>query len=493
MSKIFLNKRSWKVLVTFLIVLGLCTVLSACSDDDELANPSRASILVTHEISSAKIGASARALGSDIHSVIYYCYNSQGVRTFGPAQLVKAHQVLLQAVPVESTSIGMTYYNSDGKALAYYSQPVSLKVGQVYEVTNPEWKYLDEIDNMVGLEIAQDEMRLHTGDDAIFYALALFKDATSGKVYPQLFTGMCDWKSSNTKVASLTKQTDDGENTLGNGKFYTLAAGSAEISASFQKYTDTVTLNVTDADITGVKFAETEVTLPLGLPSYECPLIATWSDGETTDVSYQSNWSSSNIDRVLASYGAIFPKSCHETEEQPTTITATCTSKGNSYQAQCKVTVVEGTFKSLSVALDPETLYVGETSFIDVFAKFAVNGTEKTYEIGDAGSYTVTSSNPEVAAIDFYGMTIEGLAVGTTDLSVNFANGDIKDSAKTTVSVVERGTSDGQVDTDDNTGDATGDNTGDNTGDEGGDEGVDGSDEGQDGGDIDIGGLIGGL
>lgn len=484
MSKFFLNKRSWKVLVAFLMVLGLCTVLSACSDDDELANPSRASILVTHEIASGKVGAAARALGSDIHSVVYYCYNSQGVRTFGPAQLVKAHQILLQAVPVESTSIGMTYYNSDGKALAYYSQPVSLKVGEVYEVTNPEWKYLDEIDNMVGLEIAQDEMRLHTGDEAIFYALALFKDAESGKVYPQLFTGMCDWKSSNTKVASLTKQTDDGESTLGNGKFYTLAAGSADISASFQKYTDTVTLNVTDADITEVKFAETDITLPLGLPSYECPLMATWSDGETTDVSYQSNWSSSNIDRVLASYGAIFPKACHEEEEQPTTITATCTSNGNSYQAQCKVTVVEGTFKGLSVSLDPETLYVGETSFIDVFAKFAVNGTEKNYIIGDSGSYTVTSSNPEVAAIDFYGMTIEGLAVGTTDLSVNFENGDIKDSTKTTVSVVERGSSDVPGDQDE-----TGDNTGDNTGDEGGD----GSDEGQDGGDIDIGGLIGGL
>ena len=89
-----------------------------------------------------------------------------------------------------------------------------------------------------------------------------------------------------------------------------------------------------------------------------------------------------------------------------------------------------------------------------------------------------------VAAIDFYGMTIEGLAVGTTDLSVSFENGDIKDSTKTTVSVVERGSSDVSGDQDE-----TGDNTGDNTGDEGGD----GSDEGQDGGDIDIGGLIGGL
>ncbi len=481
MSKIFLNKRSWKVLVTFLIVLGLCTVLSACSDDDELANPSRASILVTHEISSAKIGASARALGSDIHSVIYYCYNSQGVRTFGPAQLVKAHQVLLQAVPVESTSIGMTYYNSDGKALAYYSQPVSLKVGQVYEVTNPEWKYLDEIDNMVGLEIAQDEMRLHTGDDAIFYALALFKDATSGKVYPQLFTGMCDWKSSNTKVASLTKQTDDGENTLGNGKFYTLAAGSADISATFQKYTDTVTLNVTDADITGVKFAETEVTLPLGLPSYECPLIATWSDGETTDVSYQSNWSSSNIDRVLASYGAIFPKSCHETEEQPTTITATCTSNGNSYQAQCQVTVVNGTFKGVSVNIDPEPVYVGESSIIEVFATFTVNGAEKSYEIDDSSSYTVTSSDPKVASVSLYGISLEGLSVGTTELTVKFDSGEIKGDITVTVPVIERSASGTDVDTDEDGGNEDGDGTGDSEG--------DGSGEGEDGGDIDIGGL----
>lgn len=480
MSKFFFNKRSWKVLVAFLMVLGLCTILSACSDDDELANPSRASILVTHEIAAGKVAASARALGSDIHSVVYYCYNKQGVRTFGPAQLVKAHQILLQAVPVESVSIGMTYYNSDGKALAYYSQPVSLKVGEVYEVTNPEWKYLDEIDNMIGLQIAQDEMRLHTGDDAIFYAMALFKDAESGTIYPQLFTSMCTWKSDNTGIASLTKNTDDGESTLGDGKFYTFAAGTANISASFRNYTSTVPLNVTDADITSVKFAESEITLPLGLPSYDSPLIATWSDGETTDVSYQSSWSSSNVDRVLASYGAIFPKACHEEEEQPTTITATCTSNGTSHQAQCKVTVVEGEFKGVSASIDPDPLYVGETSFIDIFAHFTVNGTEKKYELNDPNCFTVTSSNSDVASVDSYGMTIDGLAVGSTDLAVKFSSGELSAETKTTISVVARDASGDQ----DVTGD---DNTGDNTGDDAGDASGDDSGEGEDGGDIDIG------
>ncbi len=82
-----------------------------------------------------------------------------------------------------------------------------------------------------------------------------------------------------------------------------------------------------------------------------------------------------------------------------------------------------------------------------------------------------------MAAIEPYGTEIKGLTVGTTDLIVNFASGDIKDSAKTTVSVVERDTSGDQ----DTTGDATGDNTG--------DEGGEGSGEGQDGGDIDIGNM----
>lgn len=494
MSKFFLNKRSWKVIVAFLMVLGFCTVLSACSDDDDLGDPTRASILVTHSIASAKMEATARSLGSDIRSVIYYCYNSQGVRTFGPAQLAKTPQILLQAVPVESTSIGMTYLDGDGKAIAYYSQPVSLKVGEVYEINDPDWKYLNEIDNMEGLEIVQDDMRVHTGDEATFYATALFKDKESGKLYPQLFNTMCDWKSSNTSVASSTKS-DESESSSIKGKFYTFNAGTTQISATFQKYTATVTLDVTEATITKVKLSETEVTLPLGLPCYELPLTATWSDGKETDVSYQSNWSTSNGDRVLVSYGYIFPKASHEAEEEPTVITASCTSNGQNHQDQCKVTVVDATYKnkSLSIKVDPEPLYVGDTSFIGVFATFTINGSDKSYEIDDVNYYTVTSSKPEVAAIDFYGMTIEGLAVGTTDLTVNFANGDIKDSAKTTVSVVERGTSDGQVDTDDNTGDATGDNTGDNTGDEGGDEGGDGSDEGQDGGDIDMGGLNGGL
>ena len=509
MSKFFLNKRSWKVIVAFLMVLGFCTVLSACSDDDDLGDPTRASILVTHSIASAKMEATARSLGSDIRSVIYYCYNSQGVRTFGPAQLAKTPQILLQAVPVESTSIGMTYLDGDGKAIAYYSQPVSLKVGEVYEINDPDWKYLNEIDNMEGLEIVQDDMRVHTGDEATFYATALFKDKESGKLYPQLFNTMCDWKSSNTSVASSTKS-DESESSSIKGKFYTFNAGTTQISATFQKYTATVTLDVTEATITKVKLSETEVTLPLGLPCYELPLTATWSDGKETDVSYQSNWSTSNGDRVLVSYGYIFPKASHEAEEEPTVITASCTSNGQNHQDQCKVTVVDATYKSLSIKVDPEPVYVGESSNIEVFATFTINGSDKSYEIDDVNYYTVTSSKPEVAAVDNEGVTLEGKSVGSTELSASFQYGEIKGSTKHTVEVVAvptgddsgdgsgddsgDGSGDGSGDdSGDGSGDATGDNTGDNTGDEGGDEGGD-SGEGQDGGDIDIGGgLIGGL
>ncbi|MGM9992795.1 MAG: hypothetical protein ACI376_08145 [Candidatus Bruticola sp.] len=437
-------KKTFRIFIAFLCVLSLCAVLSGCSDDDELGNPSRASILVTHEISSGKIAASARALGPDIHSVVYYCYNSQGVRTFGPAQLVKAHQVLLQAVPVESVSIGMTYYDSDGKAVAYYSQPVSLKIGEVYEVTNPNWNYLDELDNLVGLKIAQNDMRIHTGDDAVFYALALFKDSESSLVYPQLFTSMCSWKSSNTEVASLTKRGDDGnEVTLGDGKFYTLTAGTSEISASFNGLSDTVALEVTDASVESVTFNVEEITLPLGLPSYKCPAIAHWSDGVDSDVSFQSNWTSSNTERVLASYGSIFPKACQGEEETAASVIASFTSENKAHQATCKVTVVDGSFKGLSLNIRPYPLYVGETSNIEVGAIFAVNGSTETYELGNYSEYIITSSKPEVASLNVWGTELTGRSVGSTDLKVIVKNDYIgKEEKSVTVDVTEPVSSD---------------------------------------------------
>ncbi|MGM9998927.1 MAG: hypothetical protein ACI38Q_05995 [Candidatus Bruticola sp.] len=431
-------KKTFRILAVFLCALCCCTILSACSEDDELGNPSRASILVTHEIASGKVAASARALGSDIHSVVYYCYNSQGVRTFGPAQLVKAHQVLLQAVPVESISIGMTYYDSDGNAVAYYSQPVSLKIGEVYEVTNPDWNYLDEIDNLAGLKIAQDSMRVHTGDDTIFYALALFKDAESNVIYPQLFTSMCTWKSSNTEVASLTKKGDDGnESTLGDGKFYTFMAGTSNISASFQGYSDTVPLEVTEASVDSVTFDVEEITLPLGLPSYKCPAIAHWSDGVDSDVSFQSNWTSSNVDRVLASYGSIFPKSCHEEEETATSVVASFTSEDKAHQAICKVTVVDGSFKGLELNVSPEPVCVGETSNVEIGAVFSVNGNTETYILGNSSEYTLTSSQPEVASLDIWRTKLTGHSVGSTVLNVTVDNSYISGEKEITINVEE--------------------------------------------------------
>lgn len=437
----FINKISYMLCVCLL--LTLCTLLSACSDDDALNDPTRASIMVTHNIE-------ARTLSNNVKTVRYYCFNREGYRTFGPANLAKAPQVLLQAVPADSVSISMTYFNSDSKIIGFYSQRVQLKVGEVYKIDDPAWEDIDSISNLNRIKILQKDYRVHTEDDFSFASMAEFTDTVfnSGKKYLQIFTDNCDWMSSDRAVIdNLDEGADEGTSLLGKKDFESKKPGRAVISASFYNYSDKADIEVTDAVITDVKLDVSSLVLPLNLAHCVNHLTASWSDGKTSCVDCSSSWTTSDNDIASAYYSFIVPRkastSAEDTEGEQSTKTATITASvlcdDESLSDSCIVTVVNGGLTGISLDAEAQSCAVGEKVPYIVSGTYSRQGHEAVSYPLDWLDYTITNSDPSVASSD--DNLITGLKPGTTVLkAVSDENSSFTDSLDFAVTEADEAT-----------------------------------------------------
>ena len=413
-----LRSLAWvKQFFLFFVIITFSLCLNACSKDDELSDPTHASILVSHNIN-------GRALGDNERSVLYYCYNEHGLRTFGPAKLAKASQILLQAVPVESTSISMTYYNGDGKVVGFYSQPVQLKIGEIYEINDPAWEDIDSITNLREIKIVQEDgTRVHTGDNINFIAVARFLDA-QGNSYLQAFSYLCEWNSSNEAI--ITNKDSEGNVSSNVNTFTGVEAGKAKVSLSFYGLSDDVEVEVTDATVESVKLETEDVTLPVTLQSFRNDLIATWSDGIITNVSADSSWTSGNTESVVAYLGMIVPVSVinNEVEDNSVRVIATYNCGGEGFTDICSVTVVDGTLKDLDIELESDVAFVGgEYLDVYVYGVYAMTGGERRFMINDPRLYTVTVSDTDVAAVEFdddFEYDVIGLSQGTTTVTAAY-------------------------------------------------------------------------
>lgn len=330
----FKTRAFLRPLGLIMLVLAACVCLCACSkDDDVTSDPNRASILVTHDVKDG------RAATDSVRRMVYYCYDSRGLRTFGPASLSKAYQVLLQAVPLTSTSIGITYYDSDSNPIGYYSQPVQLKGGEVYEITDPDWEDYDSISNMKSLSILQEDgYRVHTGDSDNL--LAVVKFSKDGTEYFQNFTWLCEWKSSDEDV--ITTSDNDG-NALKSGGIKAVSPGEVEITATFGDLTDTCMAEATDATITGLNLEHSTMTISLSETEGAAnSAIASWSDGEKSNVDYNCTWSSSQSSYAYAACGMVYPMAVTEAETDASIAASIKGSgDGDSFTSICDVKVVK--------------------------------------------------------------------------------------------------------------------------------------------------------
>lgn len=404
------------LLVALVLTWGI--FLSACSDDDPMSDPTRASILVTHDL-----GGRNEA----IKSMTYYCYDRQGMRVYGPASLVKAHQVFLQAVPVNSHSIAITYYDESGQAVGYYSQPIKLKVGEVYDLQEPAWEDMDKISNLLMISIAQDEPRVHIEDSITLYGMAIFR-AQDNTLYPQYFSGLCEWTTSAPNILNNkhADESQEGElvyyNANSISEFHALASGTAQVTASFNGLSSTVPVEVTEAVVESVALDVESVTLPATLPRLADSLMATWSDGKVSDVSYESSWSSNEPSVVVPSYGYLIPVAASPEDSEgklvQATVSANYSCAGETYSAQTLVTVVDSQLQNMRLEVTPALKEVGQLSDLTVWGAYPINGQTQEFEL-DIDSCSARSTNPDVVAIDDY-WELSAKSVGSAQIQVTY-------------------------------------------------------------------------
>ncbi|MGF1469932.1 MAG: Ig-like domain-containing protein [Sandaracinaceae bacterium] len=120
------------------------------------------------------------------------------------------------------------------------------------------------------------------GEDQRFLAQAIFSDGTSQDV-----TGAATWTSSAPTVAQVS-------NRLGSrGLVEALAAGSAEIRATYQGVIGSADVTVTSATVDSVQVTPFLPTLAAGTP-LQFQAVAIFSDGTSRNVTREATWTSSD-------------------------------------------------------------------------------------------------------------------------------------------------------------------------------------------------------
>jgi uncharacterized protein YjdB len=129
---------------------------------------------------------------------------------------------------------------------------------------------------------------LRVGQTQPLAATAIYSDGSTQDV-----TGMSTWSSSMQNIAGVSNRGGGGGGGGGRGQVTGLAAGSATITAAFMGFSDTATVNVTAAKLTGLSLSPIAATLTVG---QQQPFQATalFDDGSTQNVTGQSIWMSSD-------------------------------------------------------------------------------------------------------------------------------------------------------------------------------------------------------
>lgn len=416
-------KKRWAFLLLPAVLL-LCSLgLVGCSDDDTVDTATKATILVTHDIN-------GRALGDDVKTMTFYCYNRNGIRTFGPASVSKAHQILLQAVPIDSISLSIAYYNDDKKIIGYYSQPIALKIGETTEITDPAWEDVASISNLKAITLATDEMRIHTGNNANCLAFGLFTDADDNS-YLQLISPLCTWTSSNEAVATNKKEDGELDESLSPGVFSTKTTGKTVLSCEINGLSESCDLEVTDATVAKAELSVEELQYPFCRDFVPIDFTVTWSDGVKSDVAEYSSWTSGDTSVLTAACGVLRARALSTSS---ISVSASFKCGTETYSDSCLVDIVDATFDSVVMVLDTAEIAVGDYCTPDVYGHYLLSDGKAIPDLMlDGSEYTLSSSNTAVANVED-SFSLKGLIPGTTTVkAVSVENPKLKDEAELTV------------------------------------------------------------
>lgn len=230
-------------------------------------------------------------------------------------------------------------------------------------------------------------------------ATANYNNGTS-----QVVTSDANWSSS----SSLVTVNQSG---LATG----VAAGPATVSAQFSGVTGSLAMEVTSAQLTGLRFAPTSLQLPEGRNA-AVVLWGTYTNGSEQNLTAQATWSSANSAVASFDGGRVYANNVGST-----TIRASV----GSFTANLPVTVQDAVVDSVTVTPTTGNVPAGTTITLRAEANYS-NG--ETIDV--TSDATWTSASPTVARVD--GGMVTGVVAGST-AQIRAAFGGATGSATVTV------------------------------------------------------------
>jgi uncharacterized protein YjdB len=194
------------------------------------------------------------------------------------------------------------------------------------------------------------------GTSQAFTATLAYDDGTTANV-----TAQATWTSSNASAATITSGSTGGGpgggpnpgGGAGGGTATALAIGTTTIGASYDGFSGSATLTITDPPISYVQVTPTNSNLPVG-GSQQLTATVVFTDYTTRNVTAQATWSSGNTGiAVVAGTGATAGRTS-AIAEGTTTITATY----GGVSGSTTITVAKGV-KSITVTPTNPTAVLG--------------------------------------------------------------------------------------------------------------------------------------
>ena len=236
------------------------------------------------------------------------------------------------------------------------------------------------------------------GANQQFTANAVFSDGSTNAVA----TGV-SWTSSNANVASVSNGGGPGGGGGGGGpagRATGVGAGTATITATYQGFTDSVTLTVRAPALTGLLVTPTSVTVKVN-GTQQFTAVATYEDGTTATVTNAASWTTSNGAMASITTGGGGPGPGGGGGRGLATgiaggaVTVTATYSG--FTATATLTVSAATPAGLVVTPAAPTLQVGQTQAFVATLVYSDDTTavvtgQATWSASDATVATVTTA-----------------------------------------------------------------------------------------------------
>lgn len=255
--------------------------------------------------------------------------------------------------------------------------------------------------NLSSISVSPSAASVTVNSSQQFTVTGNYSDGSSADI-----TSLVSWSSSASSVATIDAS----------GLATGVAAGTANITASFAGFTNSVALTVTAPTIVSITVTPDGLTEGIGI-TQQFIATATYSDGSSADLTAGVAWSSSSTSTATINNSGL----ATTVGSGSTTITATVGGLSDT----ATLTVVPAQLVSIAVTPATQTISLGTSQQFTAVGSFDDGSTQLLPLV------TWSSSSTSVASVDATGLAT---GVGTGTATITATSGSVNGTASLTVS-----------------------------------------------------------